>query len=99
MIARIETSRRLQDNWIEQVEDHKIIREEVPRYKYARYKAGFSALATECLCRDCRENFHMRIQSIGTARNLYTGLILELKNHFRADSDKKRWHQMQWTVS
>ena len=33
MIARIETSRRLQDNWIEQVEDHKIIREEVPRYK------------------------------------------------------------------
>ena len=24
---------------------------------YARYKAGFSALATECLCRDCRENF------------------------------------------
>ena len=33
MIARIETSRRLQDNWIEQVEDHNIIREEVPRYK------------------------------------------------------------------
>ena len=38
MIARIETSRRLQDNWIEQVEDHKIIREEVPRYKHTRMK-------------------------------------------------------------
>ena len=57
MIARIETSRRLQDNWIEQVEDHNIIREEVPRYKYARYKASFSALSTECLYRDFRENF------------------------------------------
>ena len=38
MIARIETSRRLQDNWIEQVEDHKIIREEVPRYKLLKFR-------------------------------------------------------------
>ena len=30
-----------------QVEDQETIGEEVPRYKYARYKAGFSALDTK----------------------------------------------------
>ena len=44
MIARVETSRRLQDNWIEQVEDHKIIREEVPRYKYRKLVRVYSRL-------------------------------------------------------
>ena len=36
-----------------------------------------------------RQKYYVRIQSIGTARNLYTVFTLETKNHFRADSDKK----------
>ena len=38
-----------------------------------------------------RQKYYVRIQSIGTARNLYTVFTLETKNHFRADSDTSQW--------
>ena len=56
---------------------------------YASYKASLQRLIYRMSIAGQRQKYCVRIQSIGTARNLYTGLILELKNHFRADSDKK----------
>ena len=38
-----------------------------------------------------RQKYYVRIQSIGTARNLYTVFTLETKNYFRADSDTSQW--------
>ena len=50
---------------------------------YARYKASLQRLIYRMSVAGQRQKIYVRIQSNGTARNLYTFFTLEPKNHFR----------------
>ena len=52
---------------------------EVSFTMYARYKASLQRLIYRMSVAGQRQKYYVRIQSIGTARNLYTFLTLELK--------------------
>ena len=56
---------------------------------YARYKASLQRLIYRMSIAGQRQKYYVRIQSIGTARNLYTVLTLEQKIIFGRIQIKK----------
>ena len=62
---------------------------EVSFTMYARYKASLQRLIYRMSVAGQRQKYYVRIQSIGTARNLYMFITLEPKNIFGRIQIKK----------